>query len=154
MIEITVTARSAAPAERVFALLAGAGSWTEWASYDEAQVETGSGVSEVRTFRSKDVATRERVIALEPSKRLAYELLAALPVVDYTAEVMLEAADGRGTDIRWRTSFKPAIPGTGRLVQRRLEHFLAEIAAGLARAAAAGVAGAETKHRGREAAAL
>ncbi len=135
MIEFEVTARSAAPAERVFQLLADVTTWPAWARFDAAEVESGAGVGEVRVFRSGRVATRERVTALEPSRRLAYELLSGLPVVGHQAEVLLTALEGRGTKIRWRSSFEPAIPGTGRLVRRRLERFVAEAAEGLARAA-------------------
>jgi hypothetical protein len=76
------------------------------------------------------------VTVLEPSYRFASELLSGLPVVDHTAEVTLTVLEGRGTKIRWQSRFTPAIPDTGRLIERRLERFVAEAVEGLARAAA------------------
>jgi uncharacterized protein YndB with AHSA1/START domain len=50
-VEIDVEARSAGPLERVWALLADARSWTRWAGFEEAHVEEGEGVGEVRRYR-------------------------------------------------------------------------------------------------------
>lgn len=138
--EIDVVTRSAAAADRVFALLADATSWTSWARLDEAAVESGSGVGEVRAFRSGEVTTRERVTALEPYHRLAYEVLSGLPVAGHAASVTLTALAGRGTKIRWRARFLPAVPGAGDLVRERLERFVRDAAEGLARAAEADLA--------------
>jgi hypothetical protein len=76
------------------------------------------------------------VIALEPPRRYAYEFMWGLPIRDYRAEVTLTpAAEGGGTAVRWRSSFRAKLPGTGRLVRRRLAQFIAETAEGLAREA-------------------
>jgi hypothetical protein len=52
MLEIDVEARSAAPPERVWALLADVRTWPRWAPFDEAEVESGQGVGEIRRFRA------------------------------------------------------------------------------------------------------
>jgi uncharacterized protein YndB with AHSA1/START domain len=133
--EIDVKAHTKAPAERVFALLGDARSWSRWAPFDEAVVEQGEGVGEVRRFRTGRVTTRERVTVLEPPSRFGYELLSGLPIRDYRAEVTLVPASGGGTEIRWRSKFGAMIPGTGWMMRRRLGRFIAETAQGLARAA-------------------
>jgi len=75
MLEIDVGARSAAPPERVWALLADVSTWSRWAPFDEAEVESGEGVGEIRRFRAGRVTTRERVTELDPPRRYAYEFV-------------------------------------------------------------------------------
>ena len=133
--EIDVKAHTKAPAERVFALLADAPSWSRWAPFDEAVVEQGDGVGEVRRFRTGRVTSRERVTVLERPRRFGYELLSGLPIRDYRAEVTLTPDPGGGTQIRWHSKFAAMVPGTGWIMRRRLGRFIAETAAGLARAA-------------------
>jgi uncharacterized protein YndB with AHSA1/START domain len=135
MLEIDVRARSAAPPEQVWALLADAGSWTSWAGFDEAAVVEGDGLGEVRRIRSGRVESRERVIGFEPPGRFAYELLSGLPIRDYRAEVTLTPGTDGGTEIRWHSTFRPKVPGIGWLMLPRLRQFIARTAEGLARAA-------------------
>jgi uncharacterized protein YndB with AHSA1/START domain len=132
--EIDVRASSTAPPDRAFALLADARSWPRWAPFDESTVEEGEGVGELRRFQTGRRTTRERVTALEPPHRFAYELVSGIPIRDYRAEVALTPANG-GTEIRWRSSFRAKIPGTGGLVRRRLQRFIEQTAEGLAREA-------------------
>jgi len=55
----------------VWPLLADARTWPRWAPFDEAEVESGEGVGEIRRFRAGRVTTRERVTAIEPPRRYA-----------------------------------------------------------------------------------
>ena len=135
MLEIDVKAVSAAPAERLFALLADVRSWPRWTSFDEAEVEEGEGLGEVRRFRAGRVRSRERVTGFEPPRHFAYQLLSGLPVDDYQAEVTLTPTSAGGTEVRWHSSFRAKLPGLGWLIRRRLERFIVETAEGLARAA-------------------
>jgi predicted ester cyclase/uncharacterized protein YndB with AHSA1/START domain len=137
MPDIDVRASSSAPPEQVWALLADVRTWPGWAGFDAAAVEQGAGVGEIRRFRSGRRTTRERVVALEPPSRFAYELVSGLPIRDYRAEVTLAPAPGGGTQIRWRSSFEPQMPGTGALLRARLEAFVGRAARALATAAAA-----------------
>jgi uncharacterized protein YndB with AHSA1/START domain len=135
--EIDVTARSEAPPERVWSLLADARSWPRFAPFDDATVEEGEGAGELRRFRTGRRTTRERVTGFDPPHRLEYELVSGIPIRDYRAEVTL-TPDGEGTTIRWHSRFRAKIPGTGRLARRQLERFIEETAEGLAREASPG----------------
>jgi len=134
MLELDAQAVSSAPPERVWALLADVRTWPQWADLDEAEVESGSGVGEVRSFRRKRVNTRERITDFEPPRLLGYDFLSGLPIRDYHAQVTLTPQD-RGTHIRWHSTFDPKVPGAGWLVRRSLQRFVADTAERLARAA-------------------
>ena len=137
MQEIDVSARSSASPEAVFALLADVSTWPRWAPFDASAVEEGDGVGELRRFQRGRRTTRERVTALEPPRRLEYELVSGIPIRDYRAEVTLTPAAG-GTEIRWHSRFNAKIPGTGGLARRGLQRFIEQTAEGLAREAEKG----------------
>lgn len=120
----------------MWALLADARSWPRWAPFDEAAVEEGEGLGELRRFQTGRRTTRERVIGFDPPRRFQYELVSGIPIRDYRAEVTL-TPDGEGTAIRWHSHFRAKIPGTGGLARRQLERFIERTAQGLAREAEA-----------------
>lgn len=137
-----VTARSAAPPEAVFALLADAPRWHEWAGpfvpksmWAKEGDPAPGGVGAVRKLGAPPFWSLEEIVAYEPPRHLAYVLVSGLPVKDYRADVDL-VADGAATIITWRGRFQPGIPGTGPVMQA----FLKRIVGGFARrlAAAAG----------------
>lgn len=140
MPQIDIVIRSAAPLERVWALLADARGWPEWAPFDTVELEReGSpppdGVGAIRRFTHGKTVSRECIVAFEPPHWLAYQLLAGLPVRDYRADVTLQRTPEGGTAIRWQARFESLVPGMGWLVRRRLEPFLGEVARRLARRA-------------------
>lgn len=134
MLSLDAQAVSAAPPERVWALLADVRTWPDWADFDEAEVESGSGLGEVRAFRRGRTRTRERVTVFEPPRVLGYDFVSGLPIRDYHADVTLTPQDG-GTHIRWHSTFRARVPGTGWLVRSALQRFVADTAGRLARAA-------------------
>ena len=135
MPEIDVESRSSAPPERVFSLLADARSWPDWADFEGAEVESGEGLGEIRILKRGRIRNRERVTVFEPPHRFGYESLSGLPIRDYQALVTLTATPDTGTHIRWRSTYRPKVPGTGWLIQRSLQPFVADTAERLARAA-------------------
>lgn len=136
MKEIEVEVVAAAEPEVVWALLADVSTWSRWGPFDEASIESGRGLDEIRRFRSGRRVTRERVIGFEPERRLAYELLSGIPLRSYRAEVTL--SDTRcGTTVRWHSTFEPRWPGTGALIERGLTAFIEDTAEALAREAEA-----------------
>ena len=105
-----VTARSAAPPERVFALLADAPSWKSWAgpmvlaSWWEREGDPApGGVGAIRRLGMRGASSREQIVAYDPPRHLAYVWLTRL-VRDYRADVRIEP-DGTGTRIAWSGSF-------------------------------------------------
>jgi hypothetical protein len=141
MQEIDVHAHSAADQDRLFALLADAASWPDW-SLDELESVEGEGAGQLRRYRTGRVHSVERVTTFEPPGRFGYDFLEGLPIRDYHAEITLAAAPAGGTDIRWRSTFEPRLPGTGWAIRRKLEQVVTECAEGLARGGERPTAGA------------
>lgn len=136
-----VSARSAAPRERVFALLADATSWPRWAGplivrgwFEREGDPPPGGVGAIRRLGLGAASSREEIVVYEPPARLEYTILSGLPVRGYRATVQL-SRDGAGTRIDWSGRFEPLLPGTGGLLQRFLVGMIGRFARGLAAAA-------------------
>jgi uncharacterized protein YndB with AHSA1/START domain len=119
----SVTARSAAPPESVFDLLADAPSWPRWAgpviassSWEREGDPAPGGVGAIRKLGRWPKFGREQIVASEPPSHHAYTMLSGNPVRNYRADVSL-TPDGNGTLITWSATFEPSIPGTGRLLE-------------------------------------
>lgn len=138
--QIDVDAHSPAEPERVWTLLADATTWPSWSSFATAEMERPGtehpdGVGAIRRMRRGRTQGRELVVAFEPPRHFAYELLSGLPVRDYRGDVTLTATE-TGTAIHWQARYRDRIPLTGAATRRRLRSFLQETADALARAAA------------------
>ena len=134
-INIDVGAHTRASSDVVFALLVDGKTWPDWTPIEDFELEQAgdprTGVGEVRVFRRGRTLGRDQVVELVPKRRLAYVSLSGLPVRAYRAEIELQAI-ARGTAIRWRASFFPRFPLTGRVLKRGLHSFLDECVRGLA----------------------
>jgi uncharacterized protein YndB with AHSA1/START domain len=141
MQEIALEATSAAPRERVWALLADTASWADWAPFETAAVATPGpeqpeGVGMVRHLgRGRGRVTVERISVFEPPERFGYELVSGVPVRDYNALVTLAEEPGGGTVISWRSTFHGKFPVPAALVRWALARFIRDTVEGLARAA-------------------
>jgi uncharacterized protein YndB with AHSA1/START domain len=138
---VDAVVRSSASSEAVWALLADARGWCRWAPFRTSILEReGSpvpdGVGALRRFGSGPVVSREVVVVFDPPRRLVYELRSGLPLRDYRAEVTL-TPDRSGTQIAWRSHFRPRIPATGWLFRMFLQRFITDVATRLARRAEA-----------------
>ncbi|HEX6493014.1 MAG TPA: SRPBCC family protein [Candidatus Dormibacteraeota bacterium] len=136
---IHVAARSNAPVERVWAVLADARRWKEWTALRTSELEReGSpdpdGVGALRRFGAGPVATREEVVGFEPPHRLVYEMRSGMPIRGYRSEVTLSPW-GEGTEIVWRSRFEPRIPGSGPFFRAFLRAILTDTAGRLGRRA-------------------
>jgi polyketide cyclase/dehydrase/lipid transport protein len=139
MIEIETTAHCTAPRSAVWSLLSDLRGWSEWGPWTKTELE-GEGVGALRTMRSdrtkpitrQPYVMRERVTALEPETKFAYDLLSGLPVKNYSGEVTLsDAADG-GTDIHWASKFNPPWPVLGGLWRGAMLKVITDVSGRLA----------------------
>jgi hypothetical protein len=139
--QVDRTERTSAAPSVVYALLRDGSTWPQWSELDSFELEKEGegepeGVGAVRIFRNGRVTGRDEVLAFTEDRAFSYAHVKGLPVRDYRGEVDLSPADGGGTAIRWRVSFAPKVPGTGRLLRRRLDQFIGRLARDLARHAA------------------
>src|SRR5687768_15244051 len=130
------TATTTAEPAAVYALLRDGATWTTWGPLDSFALERpGAGEPEglgaVRIFRSGRITGRDTIAELVQDRRFSYTHVSNLPIRDYRADVDLEPTE-EGTRIRWVSAFEPKIPGTGRLMRRGLDGFVAKLADGLA----------------------
>jgi hypothetical protein len=125
----------------VYALLRDGASWPSWSSLDSFELERPGadepeGLGAVRVFRRGRVTGRDEIVELVPDRRFSYTHTSNLPVRNYRGDIDLEPV-AEGTAIRWVSEFDPKWPGTGRLVRRALDGFVAGLANGLAERATA-----------------
>lgn len=138
-----ITAESAAPVDRVFAVLADAPGWREWAKpfvrrsmWEQEGSPPPGGVGAIRKLGAAGVFSREQILEYDPPRHLAYTLLSGQPgMKNYRADVRL-VPDGDGTTIRWSGTFDAAVPGAGPVLQLWLRWIIGRFARGLARHAA------------------
>lgn len=137
-----VTARSDAPPERVFALLADAPSWKRWAgplighaSWECEGEPAPGGVGAIRKVGTWPMFGHEQIVAYEPPSHHAYTMVRGNPVRNYRADVYL-TPDGAGTLITWNAHFDSLIPGTGGAITAFYRRFIGRLAKRLARSAA------------------
>lgn len=130
---IVVTRTVAATPAEIWPLLADASTWAAWGPFDASELESPAphgdsrdGVGAVRRFRRGRWVTREEVTAFDLGHRLSYRLLSGAPVRQYVADVTLTPVPG-GTAIRWESTFRARIPGTGRVIRDELAAFIATV---------------------------
>jgi hypothetical protein len=140
--QIDITERTTADAATVYALLRDGASWPKWSPIDSFELERAGdgepeGVGAVRMFRNGRILGHDEITGFTQDRAFSYAHRSTLPVRDYRGEVELRPADGGGTEIHWRVSYEPKIPGTGWALRRGLTRFLGQVTRGLARYAAA-----------------
>jgi hypothetical protein len=130
-----VVVSSAAPTT-VFAVLADAPRWHEWAgtigasSYEREGDPAPHGVGAVRCFGAGFGPTsREEVVVFDPPRRLSYEIRSGpLPVHGYRSDVEL-VASGSGTLVTWRGRYRTAVPGLAWVLRRLVTGFARDLVA-------------------------
>jgi uncharacterized protein YndB with AHSA1/START domain len=106
--------------EELWARISDHEAYREWTAVTRSRLEEEGrphrdGVGALRFLGVGRVGARERVVAFEPPRYLAYTLESGVPVRGYRAEVHLEPRADGGTDLRWSGGFDSAPPGTGPL---------------------------------------
>lgn len=144
-LRVEVVARSTAPVEVVWDLVATASRWAEWSFVTRAVLEregspTPDGVGALRRLTVAGRGSREAVVAFEPPHRLGYTIVSGFPVRHHRADVVLEtpgagAVPGPGTVVRWSATFDPAVPGTGLPTALLMRAVLGRLARSLTRSA-------------------
>ncbi len=138
-----VAAESTAPPAAVWKLLVDPQSWPTWSPVDALESGESVGLSPdrsddagaIRAFRTGKVVTKERITALDPQRRFAYEGVENPHLSGYQAIVELHELPGGGTRIRWHGGYS-ARRGTGWFLQWYLRRFMQRMATGLAEHAA------------------
>jgi len=137
---IEADATTAAGTDAVWRVVADVGTWSGWGPWDSTTRERDGaddpdGAGAIRVMRLGRYTSREEVTAFVPGERLEYALLSGLPLRDYRSLIELTPLPDGGTRLRWRSEFGVRYPGTGRVIQRRLQTFLEDVATRLVRAA-------------------
>lgn len=141
LLEIDARATTTADPATVYALLRDGATWPTWSPLGSFELaEPGEtereGLGAVRVFRTKqpigEIASRERIVELIPNRRLSYVLVSGMPLRDYRADIDLTPTADGGTAIRWHSTFRAKIPGTGWLYRRTLARFIQQCVDGLA----------------------
>ena len=118
--DIDIRGTTTATPAQVWRLLGDSRTWPDWTPIDSAQVlEPADQVGEIRTFKTGRVTVKEEIVERREPERLSYVLLAGLAVRDYRADIDV-SPKGAGTEIRWHTTFRAKVPGSGRLYRRAL----------------------------------
>ncbi|MDP9183525.1 MAG: SRPBCC family protein [Actinomycetota bacterium] len=132
---------SAAPPERVFALLEAGDRWQDWAgpfvprSRWQVAGDPVGGVGAVRRLGVAPFVSLERITEHVPGRRLAYVIDSRGPYRDYRSTVELTPTEDGGTRIVWQSTFSPIVPGTGPLLRWFLAAVVRSFARNLARQA-------------------
>jgi hypothetical protein len=132
-------ATSSAAPDAVFALLADATVWKDWAGplirdsfWEREGTPPPGGVGAIKRLGAKPVYSREETVEYDPPTRYSYTILSGQPVRSYRADIDLTPVDG-GTHIRWAGRFEPKVPGTGPFMR----WYLGRIVAGFTKRLAA-----------------
>ena len=111
-----VEAHSTASPEAVFAVLADAPTWQEWAgpAVPRSSWEAGApagGIGAVRRLGFGALSSREEIVAYDPPHRLGYVLRSGEGLHHYRATVDLQAQPDGGTHIVWSGTVDTSVPG-------------------------------------------
>lgn len=136
--DIDIRGTTTATADQVWRLLGDSASWPSWTPIERAEIlDRGrdGGLGEIRTFKTGRVTVKEKIVERREPQRLSYELLDGLAVRDYRADIDVTSR-GDTTEIRWHTTFKPKVPGSGWLYRRALAKATEDFVDGLGEHAA------------------
>lgn len=138
--EIDIRTTTDASPAAIWTLLDDSATWPSWTPIERFELVTPAGpdgLGEVRTFKTGRVTVREKIAERKEARRLSYKLLGGLAVRDYRADIDLTPQPaGSGTEIRWHTTFKAKVPGSGWLYRRALASATQQFVDGLAERAA------------------
>jgi uncharacterized protein YndB with AHSA1/START domain len=135
---VDVSQRIAAPADRVWAVLAEHERMPEWGSPLKrvTLVRAGSaernGVGAVRRMEAPLQTIEEEIVGWDPPRSYEYTLRRGAPVRDHRGRLEV-VPDGAGCTVRWHVTFTPTLPFTGTALALGLEVAFGRMLAGLKR---------------------
>jgi uncharacterized protein YndB with AHSA1/START domain len=122
-LEVSASGTTVAAPEIVWPLIEDANRYREWGPWNDSRyVRPGDasphGPGAIRRIRyGRMTTTTERVLDVEPGRRVVYEVVSGIPVKNYRAVVELRPTPN-GTAIHWSARFDRTLGG--RLVHRKL----------------------------------
>lgn len=121
-LHVEASGTTTAHPEAVWALVADASSYSRWGPWNESGYDAGEPPQgrpgAVRRMRyGRRTVTVERLVDVEPGRRMTYTVIGGLPVRNYLAEVVLTPT-GEGTHVRWTADWDRTL--LGRVVHRKL----------------------------------
>jgi hypothetical protein len=140
---VLVRRGTSAPAATLFRIETDGANWSQWAKplvlqseWEREDQPPPAGLGAIRKLGIWPMLGREEII-YEQDLRHVYALVggAASWARDYQGEVTFRQDPSGGTEVRWRASFVPTIPGTGWLVSAARRAMVWFFAMRLARAA-------------------
>lgn len=127
---------STAPPERLFALLADAPNWPTWFKPAKNVAFEPGAQPPVRLVKiAPGVTIREVIVDEAAPSHHAYSIRSVIPIKDHRADVWLTARADGGTDIRWASSMRPRLPGTGLVLKATLTKAVSGVCSALIKAA-------------------
>ncbi len=81
------------------------------------------------------VTIREVIVEEQAPSHHAYSIRSVIPIKDHRADVWLTARADGGTDIRWASSMRPKLPGTGLVLKAALSKAVGDLCKALVKAA-------------------
>jgi uncharacterized protein YndB with AHSA1/START domain len=129
--EIRISADVSAPPEVAWQLFTDHRGWERWSGAKEVVLRqegdpAPNGLGAIRVLRARGLAIEEEVTAFDAPRRMAYRLVAGIPIRDHCGEVEFAGSDA-GTEVNWSVRFRPLIPGTGGLLRRVFQRVLETI---------------------------
>jgi hypothetical protein len=127
------TARSDAPRDLVWDVLADVRTWSDWGDWHTTELEQEGdpppgGIGAIRLTARRPLTVREQVEVWEPPSRFGYTLLSGLPLRDYHSVVTLTDSGGGGTNIHWESRFDVSVRGSDGLFRFLVRKVLGDIA--------------------------
>jgi len=136
VITYEIRGTSTASPERIFALLSDAPSWPTWFKPAKRVGWEPGAQPPVRLVTvAPGVTIREVVVEESAPSHHAYSIRSVIPIKDHRADVWLTGRADGGTDIRWTSSMRPKVPGTGLLLKATLAKAVGGVCTALVKAA-------------------
>ena len=127
------TARSDAPRDVVWDVLADVRKWSDWGDWQRTELEQEgdpppTGIGAIRLTARRTLMVLEQVEVWEPPSRFGYTLLSGLPLRDSHSVVTLTDSGGGGTNLHWESRFDVSVRGTDALFRFLVGKVLGDIA--------------------------